>query len=137
MSLHQLIYVSKATQEMSQSELVEILNIAKKNNASIDVTGSLFYNGGWFLQVLEGELNTLKKLYAKISLDKRHSSAKEIYCEPAERRTFGQWTMSMTNLEENTDDKTGELVALIKEAQNDEFSAGRSPAIRLLALFGQ
>nr|QQZ51134.1 BLUF domain-containing protein [Phenylobacterium glaciei] len=65
MSINQLVYVSQATRKMSPEDLSAIQETAKKNNAPLDVTGSLFYNGGWFLQVLEGPLSTLDKLYKK------------------------------------------------------------------------
>jgi hypothetical protein len=54
---------------MSQTDLSAIQATAKTNNGPLDVTGSLFYNGGWFLQVLEGPASTLDKLYKKIELD--------------------------------------------------------------------
>ena len=59
MSINQLVYVSQATRKMSPSDLAGIQDTAKNNNAPLDVTGSLFYNGGWFLQVLEGPVETL------------------------------------------------------------------------------
>jgi len=65
MSINQMVYISQSTRKMSTSDLHEILKTAQDNNKSIDVTGSLFYNGGWFLQVLEGPTETLKKLYKK------------------------------------------------------------------------
>ena len=66
MSINQLVYVSQATRKMSSEDLNQIHKTAKENNQNVDVTGSLFYNGGWFLQVLEGPLETLNALYKKI-----------------------------------------------------------------------
>jgi hypothetical protein len=63
MAMNQLIYISQATRKLTGEELSEIHQTASKNNQKIDVTGSLFYNGGWFLQVLEGPISTLNTLY--------------------------------------------------------------------------
>jgi hypothetical protein len=120
---------------MSTSDLHEILKVAQDNNQSIDVTGSLFYNGGWFLQVLEGPTDTLKKLYNKIEKDPRHKNSRIIYDEPARFRTFTRWTMNMTNLEDRQADKYDELVEVIEAAKTDRKIGAASPAVTLLKIF--
>lgn len=135
MSINQMIYISQATRKMSTSDLHEILKVAQDNNQSIDVTGSLFYNGGWFLQVLEGPTDTLKKLYNKIEKDPRHKNSRIIYDEPARFRTFTRWTMNMTNLEDRQADKYDELVEVIEAAKTDRKIGASSPAVTLLKIF--
>ncbi|MDP3210945.1 BLUF domain-containing protein [Methylotenera sp.] len=135
MSINQMIYISQATRKMSTSDLHEILKVAQDNNQSIDVTGSLFYNGGWFLQVLEGPTDTLKKLYNKIEKDPRHKNSRIIYDEPARFRTFTRWTMNMTNLEDRQADKYDELVEVIEAAKTDRKIGAASPAVTLLKIF--
>lgn len=44
----QLIYVSSATHDMSEQDLVDILEKSKSNNQEQDITGMLFYAGGNF-----------------------------------------------------------------------------------------
>ena len=88
MSINQLVYLSQATLKRSPANLSAIQETAKTNNAPLDVTGSLFYNGGWFLQVLEGPASTLDKRYKKIELDPRHKNSRILYNEPANFRTF-------------------------------------------------
>lgn len=135
MSINQMIYISQATRKMSTSDLHEILKKAQDNNQSIDVTGSLFYNGGWFLQVLEGPTDTLKKLFNKIEKDSRHKNSRIIYDEPARFRTFTRWTMNMTNLEDRQADKYDELVEVIEAAKTDRKIGASSPAVTLLRIF--
>jgi hypothetical protein len=135
MSINQMIYISQATRKMSTSDLHEILKVAQDNNQSIDVTGSLFYNGGWFLQVLEGPTDTLKKLYNKIEKDPRHKNSRIIYDEPARFRTFTRWTMNMTNLEDRQADNYDELVEVIEAAKTDRKIGAASPAVTLLKIF--
>jgi hypothetical protein len=135
MSINQLVYVSQATRKMSADELRAIHATARTNNEHIDVTGSLFYNGGWFLQVLEGPAATLAKLYKKIELDPRHKNSRVLYNEPATFRTFPRWNMNMTNLEERQADKYAELVDVIDAARTNRKIGAASPAVTLLKIF--
>ena len=135
MSINQLIYISQSTKKMSFEELTSIQKISKTNNEPMDVTGSLFYNGGWFLQVLEGPVATLNKLYLKIEKDPRHKNSRTIYNEPASFRTFPRWSMNMTNLEDRQADKYNELVEVIEAAKTDRKIGSTSPAVTLLRIF--
>lgn len=135
MSLNQLVYISQAVRKMSSDDLRSIQNVARTNNETIDVTGSLFYNGGWFLQVLEGPAATLDKLYRKIELDPRHKNSRVLYNEPASFRTFPRWNMNMTNLDDRQADKYDELVEVIEAARSNRRIGAASPAVTLLKIF--
>lgn len=135
MSINQLVYISQAVRKMSLEDLTSIQKIAKTNNEPINVTGSLFYNGGWFLQVLEGPPATLEKLYHKIEKDTRHKNSRVLYNEPATFRTFPRWSMNMTNLEDRQADKYNELVEVIEAAKTDRKIGAASPAATLLKIF--
>ncbi len=135
MSLNQLVYISQSTRKMSGDDLNEIQRSAKDNNQHIDVTGSLFYNGGWFLQVLEGPPETLGTLYKKIEKDPRHKNSRILYNEPAKFRTFTRWSMNMTNLDDRQADKYDQLVEVIEAAKTDRKIGSASPAVTLLRIF--
>ena len=135
MSINQLVYMSQATRKMSAEALADIQKTAKNNNQTMDVTGSLFYNGGWFLQVLEGPLDTLQALYNKIEKDPRHKNSRILYNEPAKFRTFTRWSMNMTNLDDRQADKYDELVEVIEAAKTDRKIGAVSPAVMLLRIF--
>lgn len=135
MSINQLVYLSQAVRKMSAEELRDIHAKARTNNELIDVTGSLFYNGGWFLQVLEGPAATLSKLYKKIELDPRHKNSRVLYNESSTFRTFARWNMNMTNLEDRQADKYAELVEVIEAAQGNRKVGAASPAVALLRIF--
>jgi len=135
MSINQLVYVSQSTRKMSTDDLNEIQSSAKNNNQHIDVTGSLFYNGGWFLQVLEGPPETLNALYKKIEKDPRHKNSRILYNEPAKFRTFTRWSMNMTNLDNRQADKYDQLVEVIDAAKTDRKIGASSPAVTLLKMF--
>lgn len=135
MSINQLVYLSEAMQKMSREELISIQEISRKNNEPIEVTGSLFYNGGWFLQILEGPAAALKRLYNKIEKDPRHRNSRVIYNEPAKFRTFGRWSMNMINLDDRQADKYHELVEVMDAARNNRKIGAASPAATLLKIF--
>lgn len=135
MSINQLIYISQAVRKMSPADLTAIQGTAKTNNAPLDVTGSLFYNGGWFLQVLEGPAATLDQLYKKIERDPRHKNSRVLYNEPATFRTFPRWNMNMTNLDDRQADKYDELVEVLDAAQANRKIGSASPAVTLLKIF--
>ena len=135
MSINQLVYISQAVRKMSMDELSSIHKTAKTNNEPMDVTGSLFYNGGWFLQVLEGPPATLDKLYHKIEKDTRHKNSRILYNEPATFRTFPRWSMNMTNLDDRQADKYNELVEVIEAAKANRKIGAASPAATLLKIF--
>ncbi|MCG2586032.1 BLUF domain-containing protein [Massilia sp. TS11] len=135
MSINQLVYLSQSTRKMSAEDLNEILRVAKENNQRLDVTGSLFYNGGWFLQVLEGPLDKINALYKKIERDPRHKNSRILYNEPAKFRTFTRWSMNMTNLDDRQADKYAQLVEVIDAAKTDRKIGAMSPAVSLLKIF--
>jgi hypothetical protein len=135
MSINQLVYLSQAVRKMSPIDLSAIQEGAKTNNAPLDVTGSLFYNGGWFLQVLEGPASTLEALYKEIELDPRHKNARVLYNEPAKFRTFPRWSMNMVNLNDRQADKYDELVEVLEAAQANRRIGSASPAVALLRIF--
>ena len=133
MSLHQLIYQSKEARPFTNNDFEDLLTVARRNNNNQNITGCLFYNGGWLLQVLEGEKDKLDALYKKISQDERHKDCNLFYFEPVEKRVFSNWTMGMINLETERDSKYREL-----KASMDNFNAGHVAiplAIKLFRIF--
>lgn len=101
MPLTQLVYFSEATHLFNTVELNALQAECRQTNEEREVTGILLYNGGYFMQVLEGELATLTELYASIYKDKRHRNVSLIFHEQVDRRYFGHWRMGMLNLERN------------------------------------
>ncbi|MUH73597.1 BLUF domain-containing protein [Psychrosphaera haliotis] len=135
MSLYQLVYISRATQPFSNEELTDLLVNAKNNNSSQDITGNLIYNGGMFLQVLEGDKKSVQALYDKIALDSRHTKVRNIYFEPAEYRLFSRWSMNMVNLECDKPKNIQTIKDIIDAIDEDKLVDGMSPPVKLLKEF--
>ncbi|GIV38626.1 MAG: hypothetical protein KatS3mg033_0426 [Thermonema sp.] len=92
--LTQLIYVSKRSLNCTEKDIEQILVASQRNNHALDVTGVLLYSKDRFLQVLEGDFLTVKKLYDKIKKDPRHYEAFLIGLRPIEKREFPNWSMA-------------------------------------------
>jgi len=100
MSLVSLIYVSVAAHPMTDDDLRDILRKAREKNTRLNVSGMLLYRDGFFLQILEGEQETVDSLYATIAADERHRSVLKVEEHPIEQRTFGQWTMGFNPMDD-------------------------------------
>jgi len=93
MKLVRLLYYSRASREMSLSDLKDILGTARDNNSSIDVCGMLCYDQLYFLQALEGDRETVNELYLDIADDPRHDDVVIISYDEVTEQVFPQWQM--------------------------------------------
>lgn len=135
MELYQLVYISKAAQDFSSAELHDLLKKAKLNNEKKDITGNLLYNGGLFLQVLEGDKSNISELLDTISKDPRHKAVKQLYFEPAKFRLFPRWSMNMINLDQDTPTNLTTLKAIVDAAKNGTQVDSLPAPVKLLREF--
>lgn len=92
-ALVQLVYASASTVPFNSEQLDTLLEVARKNNASLDVSGVLLFHEGTFFQVLEGDPDVVQDLYDKIALDARHNNVLLLAKHDVEERNFGEWSM--------------------------------------------
>lgn len=111
------IYASAASHPFSMEEIEELLEKSRRNNAVVNVTGMLLYEDGSFFQVLEGEAQSVEKIYRKVCADERHQRVSKLIYEPIEERHFGDWSMGLAEL---TKDQLNEV-----EGLNDFFRSAR------------
>ena len=97
--LYELLYTSVAKREMSSDELVELLEQSRKKNLRLNITGLLVYQKGEFMQILEGEKETVLELYDTITNDERHTSVKTFWEDFISERGFSRWAMGFVNSE--------------------------------------
>ncbi|MGB1287758.1 MAG: BLUF domain-containing protein [Aggregatilineales bacterium] len=100
-----LIYASTAHGDMSNHELIQILEQARVNNEKRGVVGMLLYRNRNFLQVLEGEETEVKALFEKIRKDVRHHHVELILQRPIDKQEFKDWQMGFVNLERDKYDE--------------------------------
>jgi hypothetical protein len=96
--MYYLIYLSAGTNWFTQPELEELLRISVENNKRNNITGLLLYSEGNFIQLLEGEEMTVKKVYDKISQDPRHKGITPITDGVIENRIFPDWAMGFKTI---------------------------------------
>ena len=94
-----LIYGSAATNPMSETELLEILEVSRRNNQQHDITGMLLYSDGNFIQVLEGEEAIVTQVFTKIQKDPRHQGIMVYVKHPIDKRQFANWEMGFVNVQ--------------------------------------
>ncbi len=96
--LYELIYRSHASDNVSENDLKEILDVARKFNGQNNITGCLLYNNKQFLQLLEGEFNTLMALYERIKIDPRHKEVFLLHMRETDYRIYPDWTMAFKSM---------------------------------------
>lgn len=96
-SMIQLIYISAEVEPFTRNRLRDLLDVSRRNNEAAGVTGMLVYHDGTFLQVLEGEKETVEKLLETIDADPRHHKIKLLLRQEIEERSFGGWSMGFVN----------------------------------------
>lgn len=94
MPLARIIYYSSANPAVPP-DLRQLLAVSQKNNLRNDITGFLFFNSTYFLQVLEGERAAVNALYRLISTDNRHTNLVLIGASDIVERAFPAWLMGL------------------------------------------
>jgi hypothetical protein len=100
-TLHRLIYRSRQTPATAADldfEVQQIIGTAIRRNRSVGLTGLLLTVQGNFIQALEGNIDTVRDTYARISMDTRHHDLHIISQGPAGQRLFGEWNMCARSL---------------------------------------
>lgn len=90
----------------------------------------LIFSSSTFIQVLEGDKDTVTKLYQKIERDQRHHGAFIIFEGPLSARAFGDWSMGFKSMSEK------ELASFkVKLNLNDPKLLNNIPALSILEAF--
>jgi hypothetical protein len=102
-----------------KAELGLLFTQARSQNKARGLTGALLVSDDWFVQVLEGEEQTVRALFARIERDDRHDSVTLLQGDHVGPRVFARWAMA-----EVADDEGGD-VPLIAHADGISPAAGR------------
>lgn len=132
LELVQIVYTSAATSAIPNKELAEILNVARRNNHSVKVSGILVCSDKSFLQVLEGPRVAVEAIYGRIETDSRHENTSIIRKQVIEEREFGDWSMAFVNSDGSSDSHDGYVDYL---RGLDAISAGNGAARKVLRGF--
>ncbi len=131
-----LVYVSSATRPFSGEDLRALLETCRKNNAELGITGMLLYKDGNFMQVLEGDEEAVRGLYARIAADPRHGGEMILQQGFTEGRQFPDWSMGFRDLDSpEVRAEPGYSEFLNTPLTGQEFSGDPSRAQKLLLTF--
>lgn len=134
--MYSITYVSKATEDYSQAQLLALLEVCHRNNLRDKLTGQLLYKDREFMQVLEGDEMVLKRVFEKICRDKRHKNILILDEGFIQQREFDDWTMGFNNLDEELQHHIpGYSHILNYPLTGHEFQAQPSLAQKLLLSF--
>lgn len=130
--IFQLSYMSKSKTPLSNKELEELLATARQHNVQEKITGILVYNKGVFLQLLEGEENQVRRLFAKIESDERHHGIHNFFENFTPKRVFENWSMAYQNTECYEPDIVQRLQDLVFQFHQTDIVATRQEWMSIL-----
>ncbi len=125
---------------MSETDILDILEIARKFNSDNGITGILVY---WamtrqFMQILEGEKEAIFNLLDKIKQDSRHTGLNLIYDGEVSGRGFASWSMAFRNFESIDKSQLQGFSNFAEKGFTDELIKKHpSTAINLFQIFKQ
>jgi hypothetical protein len=131
-----LVYVSSATELMPSEEVVRLLSVCHQNNSKNGITGMLLHRDGNFMQMIEGDEASVRKLLDKISQDSRHKNLIVLLEGTTQERQFPDWTMGFKELNsQKVRDLPGFSEFLNTPLNSGEFRSNPSVAQKLLLSF--
>ena len=134
--MYHIGYVSSAVNEFTKPELLALLERSRDKNGRLGITGLLLYQGGNFLQVLEGDEQSVRHLYEIIFEDPRHKDIYILFEEFIPEREFPNWSMAFRDLDtEEGRGLPGFSNFLAARWTEERVSANRSKARSMLAAF--
>ena len=136
MDLISTVYVSSAVKPFTPAELVDLLRVARDNNARAGLTGMLLYHEGNFMQMLEGAPAAVDALLAKLRDDPRHTRVQVLLRKPIAARTCGEWQMAFRDTRSLSPAELSEVSQFLRPTFSPvESGEQASAAPRLLEIF--
>jgi hypothetical protein len=114
--------------------LIALLEHSREKNAELGITGILVCYKKHFLQVLEGERDTIFDLFKTIRQDERHTSVITFWDNPISKRDFQEWTMAFLNFNDMDKSKLQGYSDLLEKGFTSEIKDGHLSVIKKLLL---
>lgn len=96
--MRRIIYCSQASYDFAADELVALLKQARSNNDQVGLSGMLLYCARSFLQLVEGDAQSVTVAYSKILADDRHTNLRLLADVEVAAPLFPDWTMGFEHL---------------------------------------
>ena len=129
--LVQLKYLSRAPKNLNVDDLAKIVDASKAQTEPHGITGILFFDKGYYGQILEGERVAVEATWSRIKNDTRHSEIELIGVTEIQARRFPMWSMKLFDTQEfaETFPQFAELIAKMVDPEAED--------IRILKLLWQ
>lgn len=98
--IYHVAYVSRATRQLTPTELLELLEVSRTRNATAGISGLLVHRQGTFLQLFEGPEHPVADLLSRIRKDTRHTGVAILSSGIADRRLFHDWSMGFEEVDQ-------------------------------------
>jgi hypothetical protein len=98
--LVELKYLSEAEATMNIWGLTAIVDVAITENKLHSITGILFFEQGYFGQILEGTRGAVEETWSRIQQDTRHYNIELLGIDEIETRRFPEWSMKLFDANE-------------------------------------
>jgi hypothetical protein len=98
--LVELKYLSEAVTRVNVWSLTEIVDISVKSNTLHSITGILFFDQGFFGQILEGTRGAVEETWGRIQKDSRHRNIELLGITEIKERRFPKWSMKLFDAQE-------------------------------------
>ncbi len=137
--MKRVIYCSQATHDVSPDELVQLLEVSRRNNEKVGLSGMLLYSSQSFLQVLEGDAAALQETYARIGADDRHVNLRLLMDADVAAPLFPDWTMGFEHVDDEdlAEELDGFTPATDYPLVNPDLVTNASVAQTLLKLYAK
>ena len=137
--MKRVIYCSQATHDVSPEELVALLEVSRRNNEAVGLSGMLLYSSQSFLQVLEGEPAALEETYRRIGADDRHVNLRLLMDAEVAAPLFPDWTMGFEHVDDEdlADELDGFTPATSYPLVNPDLVTNAGVAQTLLKLYAK
>ena len=91
--MYRIIYKSRSSTSLDWDLIRNILRKSEERNAKDNITGVLLATQKHFLQVLEGDRQSVNDTFIRIARDDRHDAVELIGFGPIESRMYPGWSM--------------------------------------------
>ncbi len=108
-------YISRFAASLTTQDIDQIIATSQKNNPGRKITGMLMASGELFYQLLEGPIDEIDSLYARISKDARHEQILLLESEIGDfERICPDWAMQKVDLSLRSAAETAPISALLE-----------------------
>jgi hypothetical protein len=120
-SIRQVLYFSRATAHISNAELQALARRAGEMNASKGITGALLFVDQSFIQIIEGEQQSIDELLSIIEGDPRHRDMNITLDRQVRSRDFHDWSMGLiTPAQAHESEAVWEIDPFSKDNDSDD-----------------